>query len=161
MDQQILQKVEFYRREEKRLRLYFDQFCNLLSLKHVLQYRFNQIMWANVLKRHSRRIKGQKGPRSLKISPLWNRNVWPPMFLSIWIDRFCCAAHNLSIHILRTVWGYTILPQKWYCDKWDFAGIRANQNLSIQKIKMGTCFENLQNVIFVTLNLAIIISFLH
>ena len=60
MDQQILQKVEFYRREEKQLRLYFDQFCNLLSLKHVLQYRFNQIMRANVLKRHSRRIKGQK-----------------------------------------------------------------------------------------------------
>ena len=62
MDRQISQKVEFYRREEKRLSLYFDQFCNLLSLKHVLQYTFNQIMWANVLKRHSRRLKGQKRP---------------------------------------------------------------------------------------------------
>ena len=145
MDQQILQKVEFYRREEKRLRLYFDQFCNLLSLKHVLQYRFNQIMWANGTQEGS---KAKKRPRSLKISPLWNRNVWPPMFLSIWIDRFCCAMYNLSIHILRTLWGYTILPQKWYCDKWDFAGIRANQNLLIQKLKMGTSFENLQNLIF-------------
>ena len=60
MDQQILQKVEFYRREEKQLMLYFDQFCNLLSLKHVLQYRFNQIMWANVLQRHTIKIKGPK-----------------------------------------------------------------------------------------------------
>ena len=64
------------------------------------------------------------------------------------IDRLCCAVHNLSIRLLRTVWGYTIWPQKWYCDKWDFAGIRANQNLSIQKLKMGTSFENLQNLIF-------------
>ena len=149
MDRQILQKVEFFRREEKWLRLYFDQFCNFLLLKHVLQHStFNQIMRANVLKRHSRRIKGQKGPRSLKISPLWNRNVWPPMFLSIWIDRFCCTAHNLSIRILTTVWGYTILPKKWYYDKWDFAGIRANQNLLIQKLKIRASFENLQNIIF-------------
>ena len=35
MNRQILQKVELYRREEKRLRLCFDQFCNLLQLKHV------------------------------------------------------------------------------------------------------------------------------
>ena len=62
MDQQILQKVEFYRREEKRLRLYFDQFCNLLSLKHALHNTVNQIMWANVLKRHSRKLKSQKRP---------------------------------------------------------------------------------------------------
>ena len=36
-DRQIAQKVEFYRMEEKQLWLYFDQFCNLLPLKHVLQ----------------------------------------------------------------------------------------------------------------------------
>ena len=62
MDRQISQKVEFYRREEKRLRLYFDLFCNLLSLKYVLQYTFNQIMCTNVLKKHSGRLKGQKRP---------------------------------------------------------------------------------------------------
>ena len=50
MNRQISQKVEFYRREEKRLRLYFDQFCNLLQLKHVLQYMFNQTICTNVLK---------------------------------------------------------------------------------------------------------------
>ena len=31
MDRQISQKIEFYRREEKRLRLYFDIFCNLFK----------------------------------------------------------------------------------------------------------------------------------
>ena len=30
MDRQISQKVEFYRREEKQLRVDIDQFCNLL-----------------------------------------------------------------------------------------------------------------------------------
>ena len=60
MDGQISQKVEFYKREEKQLRLYFDQFCNLLSLKHVLQNTVKQIMWANV-------SKAKKDPRSLKI----------------------------------------------------------------------------------------------
>ena len=34
------------------------------------------------------------------------------------------------------------------CYKCDFAGIRANQNLSIQKLKMEISFENLQNLIF-------------
>ena len=47
----------------------------------------------------------------------------PSCFFSIWIDIFCCAVHNLSIHILRTVRGHTIWPQKCYCDKLDFAGI--------------------------------------
>ena len=62
MEQQISQQVVFYRREEKQLRLYFDQFYNLLPLKHVLQYMFNQTMCTNVLKNHSRRLKGQKRP---------------------------------------------------------------------------------------------------
>ena len=95
--------------------------------------------------------KAKKGPRSLKISPIWSRIEWPLTYLNKRIDRLCCAVHNLSIRLLRTVWGYTILPQKWYCDKWDFAGIRANQNLLIQKLKMGTSSEILQNLIFFNL----------
>ena len=50
MDRQISQTVEYYSREEKRLRLHFDQFCNLLQLKHVLQCMSNQTMCTNVLK---------------------------------------------------------------------------------------------------------------
>ena len=48
-----------------------------------------------------KRLKGQKGPRSLKISPLWSRNVWPLPFLNKRIDRLCCAVHNLSIRLFR------------------------------------------------------------
>ena len=106
--------------------------------------------------------KAKKGPRSLKISPIWSRIEWPLTYLNKRIDRLCCAVHNLSIRLLRTVWGYTILPQKWYCDKWDFAGIRANQNVSIRKLKMGTFFFNACKIYFFeTLNLAFKMAFLH
>ena len=70
MEQQISQQVVFYRREEKQLRLYFDQFYNLLPLKHVLQYMFNQIMCTNAFKNTQEGSKAKKGPRSLKISTL-------------------------------------------------------------------------------------------
>ena len=50
MDRQISQKVEIYRGEEKRLRLYFEQFCKVLPLKQVLQCMLNQTMRTNVLK---------------------------------------------------------------------------------------------------------------
>ena len=62
MDRQISQKIGFYRRDEKRLRLYSDQFCIFLPVKLVLQYMFNQIMCTIAFKRHSRRLKGPKRP---------------------------------------------------------------------------------------------------
>ena len=48
-----------------------------------------------------------------------------------------------------------------YCDKWDFAGIRANQNVSIRKLKMGTFFNTYKIYFFKTLNLAFKMAFLH
>ena len=103
MDRQISQKVEFYRREEKRLRLYFDQFCCILPLKHVLQYTFNQIMWAHVLKRHSRRLKGQKRPYiPQNLTTLKQKCVAPHVF-EYMDPQILHAVHNLLIHILRNV----------------------------------------------------------
>ena len=62
MEQQISQQVVFYRREEKQLRLYFDQFYNLLPLKHVLRYMFNQIMCTNVFKKTLKKAQRPKRP---------------------------------------------------------------------------------------------------
>ena len=60
MEQQISQQVVLYRREEKQLRLYFDQFYNLLPLKHVLQYMFNQIMCTNAFKKTLKKAQRPK-----------------------------------------------------------------------------------------------------
>ena len=62
MDRQISQKIGFYRRDEKRLRLYSDQFCIFLPVKLVLQYMFNQICAQLLLKDTQEGLKAQKGP---------------------------------------------------------------------------------------------------
>jgi len=44
----------------KQFRLYFDQFCNLLPLKHALQYMFNQRMRTNVEKKTLKKAQRPK-----------------------------------------------------------------------------------------------------
>ena len=101
MEQQISQQVVFYRREEKQLRLYFDQFYNLLPLKHVLQYMFNQIMWANVKKRHSRRLKGQKRPEIPQNLNHFETEMCGPHVFE-YMDRqiFLCHAQSVNPYTL-------------------------------------------------------------
>ena len=67
MDRQISQKVEFYRREEKRLKVYFDHFCHLLQLQHALEYIKQCAQFEKITQEGS---WAKKGPRFLKISPL-------------------------------------------------------------------------------------------
>ena len=97
IDLQISQKVEFYRREEKQLRLYFDQFCNLLPLKHVLQYIFNQTMCTNVLKNHIRRLKGQKRPQiPQNLTTLKQKCVAPHVFEYMDRQILLCSAQSVD-----------------------------------------------------------------
>ena len=162
MDRHILQKVEFYRWEEKRLRLYFDQFCNLLSLKHVLQYRFNQIMWANVLKRHSRRIKGQKKAQiPQNLTTLKQKRVAPHVFEYMDRQILLCRVQSVDPYTQNSVRLHNLTTKVIPVISAILQGSGQIKICRSKNSKWGLLLRTCKIKFFVTLNMAFRMTFLH
>ena len=82
--------------EEKRLRLYFEQFFKVLPLKHVLKYMLNQTMCTNVLKTLKKAQRPKRPQIQQNLTTLKQKCVAPHVFEYSDAQILLCSAQSVD-----------------------------------------------------------------